>query len=153
MMRLLLLFLTFSTFSTASWSSNHHEKTKIERAVRDYIESQHTVNSNMMARGIDSELAKRTYWRSKDNNEIIMETSSQDMIKLAGFYNKNADQFPASPKVDIKIFDIDQRVASVKLLTDDWIDYMHLYKNDAGEWKILNVLWQFNDVTAHSSKK
>lgn len=48
---------------------------------------------------------------------------------------------------------MDQRAASVKLTADEWIDYMHLYKNDRNEWKILNVLWQYHDVNRHVSKK
>lgn len=74
------------------------------------------------------------------------------MVNLAGFYNENGDKFPNAPRIDIEIFDIDKRAASVKLTADDWIDYMHLYKNEEGQWKILNVLWQFYEISAHSSK-
>nr|WP_310734239.1 hypothetical protein [Shewanella sp. SR44-3] len=31
------------------------------------------------------------------------------------------------------------------------MDYLHLYKNDQNEWKIINVLWQYHDETKHSS--
>jgi hypothetical protein len=105
-----------------------------------------------MKRGLDKKLAKRTYWESKDGSEFIMETDFETMVWVAENYNKEGNKFPLSPKVNIDILDIDNRVASVKLTVDDWIDYMHLYKNENNEWKIINVLWQYHDTKKHSSK-
>lgn len=126
---------------------------QIERAVRDYIESQHQANPARMERGIDPKLAKRTYWRAAEGSEFIMNTDFDTMLKVARNYNKDGTKFPTQPRVDIKILDVDQRVASVKLTVDEWIDYMHLYKNDHGEWKILNVLWQYHETARQANKK
>lgn len=82
-----------------------------------------------------------------------METSYEFMLEIAKTYDKNGDRFPEDPKVDIKILDVDKRVASVKLTVDEWIDYMHLYKNDEGEWKTINVLWQYHDTGKHNSRR
>lgn len=125
----------------------------IERAARDYIESQHQADPARMERGIDPQLAKRTYWQAADGSEFIMKTDFDAMVKVAKTYNKDGTKFPAQPRVDIKILDVDQRVATVKLTADEWIDYMHLYKNQRGEWKILNVLWQYHDTGRQVSKK
>ena len=73
------------------------------------------------------------------------------MVELAGRYNQKGDKFPEAPRVEIKILDIDKRVASVKLIVDDWIDYMHLYQNDQQQWKTINVLWQYHDLNKHKS--
>jgi len=75
------------------------------------------------------------------------------MLNVAENYNRNGDKFPLSPRIDIKILDIDQRIASVKLSADDWVDYMHLMKNKQGHWQIINVLWQYHDINKHSSKR
>jgi hypothetical protein len=120
--------------------------------VLDYIESQHKVEPDLMKRGLDKKLAKRTYWKAKDGTEFIMETDFATMVWVAENYNKDGNKFPSPPKIDINILDIDNRVASVKLTVDDWIDYMHLYKNENNEWKIINVLWQYHDTKKHSSK-
>jgi hypothetical protein len=82
-----------------------------------------------------------------------MNTDFDTMVKVARSYNKDGTKFPPQPRVDIKILDIDQRVATVKLSADEWIDYMHLYKNQHGEWKIVNVLWQYHDTARQVSKK
>jgi len=81
-----------------------------------------------------------------------METSRNTMLRVAKNYNKSGTNFPNSPRIEVEIFDIDERVASVKLTADDWIDYMHLVKTESGNWKILNVLWQYHDTSKHISK-
>tara|TARA_Y100000034_G_C6857479_1_gene389894 strand:+ start:924 stop:1382 length:459 start_codon:yes stop_codon:yes gene_type:complete len=151
-MKLLGWILFFVSLSFYTFAGNK-EKPAIERAVKDYIQSQHKALPDMMARGVDKSLAKRTYWKSAKGKEFILESTFDDMVSLAASYNKNGDKFPTSPKIDIEIYDIDKRVASVKLTADDWIDYMHLYKNENGQWKVINVLWQFNNVSAHPSNE
>lgn len=146
---LIVLFALMPVFAQAINIADE----QIERAVRDYIESQHQANPARMERGIDPKLAKRTYWRAADGSEFIMNTDFDTMLKVARNYNKDGTKFPAQPRVDIKILDVDQRVASVKLTVDEWIDYMHLYKNDHGEWKILNVLWQYHETARQANKK
>lgn len=44
------------------------------------------------------------------------------MIKVARNSNKDGSKFPSPPRVDIKILDVDQRVVTVKLCADEWID-------------------------------
>ncbi len=153
---LLILTLIFSTAVLANVNEQQSiqvsENKKIERAVLDYIESQHKAQPNMMARALDTKLAKRTYWQGKDGVEFVMETDFDSMLYVAENYNKAGDKFAKDAKIIVKILDVDNRVASVKLTVDDWIDYMHLYQNTAGEWKIINVLWQYHDETKHASK-
>jgi hypothetical protein len=152
MYRVIFLALTvlFSHLAIADQTDDHKS---VERAVLDYIESQHKADPSLMSRGLDKQLAKRTYWQAKDGLEFIMETDFDTMLWVAENYNKEGNKFPSSPKVEIDILDIDNRVASVKLTVDDWIDYMHLYKNEHNEWKIINVLWQYHDEKKHTSTK
>jgi len=147
---MLILALLFSGSASANTPD---DTTAIKRAVLDYIESQHKTAPELMKRGLDKKLAKRTFWRTKKGTEFILETDFNTMIRVAQSYNKAGDKFPKHPKVEIKILDIDNRVASVKLTVDEWIDYMHLYKNEELEWKIINVLWQYHDTNKHSSNK
>ncbi|MEN5054461.1 nuclear transport factor 2 family protein [Sphingobacterium kitahiroshimense] len=79
---------------------------------------------------------------------IQTETTSESMVLLAASYNKNADKFPNSPKKDVILLDVSAKTASVKLVADEWIDYMHIVKLN-GSWKIVNVLWQFNNAEQH----
>ncbi|SHG62073.1 nuclear transport factor 2 family protein [Massilia sp. CF038] len=152
-MHRLFLLLVFAAAPLQAQTAGPADPPLIERAVRDYIESQHLADPARMERALDPRLAKRTYWRKADGTEFIMQTDFAAMLKVAGTYNQDGSKFPAQPRVDIRILDVDQRVATVKLSADEWIDYMHLYKNQKGEWKIINVLWQYHDTARQASKK
>jgi hypothetical protein len=152
-MKRCFLVLLFAAAPLLAQAAEATDNQLIEAAVRDYIESQHQADPARMERGLDPKLAKRTYWQAPDGSEFVMNTDYDAMVKVAKNYNKDGTKFPAKPRVDIKILDVDQRVATVKLTADEWLDYMHLYKNQRSEWKIVNVLWQYHDTTRQVSKK
>ena len=94
-------------------------------------------------------MVKRTFWTDKSSGkDYLRETFTDAMILLAETYNKEGDRFPPNPKKEVIILDIFDRTASVKLIADDWIDYMHIVKLN-GQWQLVNVLWQFSDSEQH----
>ena len=135
-------------------SNNIYGQTKqdsieIKQVALDYIESQHKPNPLQMQGALHPRMVKRTFWKDKaTNKEYLREATAESIVLLAESYNKNGDKFPATPKKDVKFLDVSQKVASVKLTADDWIDYMHIVKLN-GKWQIVNVLWEFNDITQH----
>lgn len=148
-----LPLLSVLLLPTALFAGESDDMAAIRQAALDYLESQHNVSPDRMESAIHKQLAKRTYWKRQDQDEFVMETDYDTMVRVAETYNKNGDSFPEKPRKEIEILDINGRVASVKLTADDWIDYMHLFKNDNGEWKIINVLWQYHDRTKHISRQ
>nr|WP_256489396.1 nuclear transport factor 2 family protein [Pleionea sp. CnH1-48] len=139
-----------SIFSAGVIASEPESK-RIKQAALDYIESQHQVDKKRMARALHPEMKKRTWWIDKNQSDVVMETSYDTMLKVAQTYNADGRQFPEQPSKKVEILDWDHRVASVKLTADDWIDYMHLVKVN-GEWKVINVLWQYKDHKRHKSR-
>jgi hypothetical protein len=81
-----------------------------------------------------------------------MEKSFDTMVWVTQTYDKKGGKSPHSPRIDVDILNINNRVASVKLTTDGWINYMHLYKTEKKEWKIINVLWLYHDPKKNTSK-
>lgn len=150
MMRLSLTLLVVCVISLGSLSAQTKQDTlAIRRAALDYIESQHKPNPQQMERALHPRLVKRTFWKDKvTGKEYVDENFAENLVILAQRYNVKGDKFPANPKKEVKLLDVSDRTASVKLIADDWIDYMHLVKVN-GEWKIINVLWQFNDSSSH----
>ncbi|AZA78024.1 hypothetical protein EG347_11095 [Chryseobacterium sp. G0186] len=140
-----ICFLLFSAHQCI-WGQTQQDSLAIKQAALDYIESQHTPNPPRMERALHPRMVKRTFWKDKSTGkDYLRETNTESMILLSESYNKNKDKFPASPKKEVKFLDISEKTASVKLIADEWIDYMHLAKlNDT--WKIVNVLWQYNDT-------
>lgn len=139
------LFLTSSTI----FGQTKQDSLQIRQAALDYIESQHQPNPSQMERALHPRMVKRTFWKDKPTGkDYVRETTSESMILLAESYNKNSDKFPSSPRKEVILLDVSERTASVKLVADEWIDYMHIVKLN-GTWKIINVLWQYNDIKQH----
>lgn len=106
-------------------------------------------NSAQMERALHPRMTKRTFWKDKaTGKDYVRETTTESMVLLAESYNKKGDQFPTAPRKEVKFLDVSDRTASVKLIADEWIDYTHLVKLN-GVWKIINVLWQYNDSSRH----
>nr|WP_299338058.1 nuclear transport factor 2 family protein [Allomuricauda sp.] len=121
----------------------------IKQVALDYIESQHNVKPEQFERAAHPRMVKRTFWTNKKTGkEYLRETFTDAMVLLAETYNLDGDSFPENPKKEVIIFDIFDKTASVKLIADDWIDYMHIVKLN-GKWQLVNVLWQFNDSESH----
>ncbi|MCZ4244003.1 nuclear transport factor 2 family protein [Pedobacter punctiformis] len=148
-MKCSIVFISLFILSVKCIGQTKQDSLDIKQAVLDYIESQHTPNPSQMERALHPRLVKRTFWKDKETNkDYVRETSAESMVILAESYNKKKDKFPAVPKKEVKFLDISDRTASVKLLADEWIDYMHLVKLN-NSWKIINVLWQYNDSSRH----
>ncbi|SDE03858.1 nuclear transport factor 2 family protein [Kordiimonas lacus] len=153
-MKHLLIAILFAaaSFQPAS-ADDMADRKAIEQAALDYIESQHKPDPSRMDRALHGDMKKRTYWEKTDGTEYVMETSRDTMLWVAENYNKDGKAFPNPPRKDIEILALDGRIASVKLTADDWIDYLHLTKGNEGEWKIINVLWQFHDQSQQVDRK
>ncbi|GAB3333284.1 hypothetical protein GCM10027299_40620 [Larkinella ripae] len=144
-----ILSLLFFLTGNLLFGQTKQDSSAIQQAALDYIESQHKPNPGQMERALHPRMVKRTFWKDKaTGKDYVRETTTESMILLAESYNKKGDQFPASPRKEVLLLDVSERTASVKLVADDWIDYMHLVKIN-GVWKIINVLWQFNKTDQH----
>lgn len=148
-MRFLFPALVFLLTVNAVFSQTKQDSIAIRQAALDYIESQHTPNPSQMERALHPRMVKRTFWKDKSTGkDYVRETTTESMVLLAESYNLKGDKFPSSPKKEVVLLDVSARTASVKLIADEWIDYMHIVKiNDV--WKIVNVLWQYNDTSLH----
>lgn len=145
----LLTVVFFFCTSSYALAQTRQDTLAIKQSALDYIESQHKPNSAQMERALHPRMVKRTFWKDKaTGKDYVRETNTESMVLLVESYNVKGDMFPTSPKKEVRFLDISERTASVKLITDEWIDYLHLVKLN-GAWKIINVLWQYNDTKRH----
>ena len=143
----LLIVIAFYSFQLQAQTAQ--DTIDIRRVALAYIEAQHNPNPKLMESALHPRLVKRSVFRNKAvQKDYVSEYFAENMVILAETYNVKGDKFPKNPRKEIRLLDISARTASVKLLADAWIDYMHIVKTN-GEWKIINVLWQYNDVTQH----
>ena len=144
---LILLVIIISSFKIQAQTAQ--DTLEIKRAALAYIEAQHNPNPKLMESALHPRMVKRSVFRNKaGQKDYISEFFAENMVILAETYNVKGDKFPKNPRKEVKLLDVSAKTASVKLLADAWIDYMHIVKTN-DEWKIINVLWQYNDVTQH----
>lgn len=144
-------FLCFALFFAVNilFAQSKQDSLEIKQVALDYIASQHHPNPKQMEDALHPRMVKRTFWKDKaTGKDYVRETTTESMVLLAESYNRNGDKFPSLPKKEVILLDVSERTASVKLIADEWIDYMHIVKLN-GSWKIINVLWQYKDPKLH----
>jgi hypothetical protein len=145
----LILAVLCSFFVFKIQAQTAQDSVEIKQAALGYIESQHNVNPKQMGEVLHPRLVKRSVFKDKTTQkDFVSEYFAENMIILAEKYNTKGDKFPKNPKKEVTFLDVSAKTASVKLMADEWIDYMHIVKVN-GEWKIINVLWQYNDIKQH----
>ncbi|WP_163410315.1 nuclear transport factor 2 family protein [Flavobacterium ajazii] len=148
-MKKYLIFITILFCSFKIQAQTAQDTLDIKRVALAYIEAQHTPNPKLMEGALHPRMVKRSVFRSKGaKKDYVSEFFAENMVILAETYNVKGDKFPKNPRKEVRLLDVSAKTASVKLLADEWIDYMHIVKIN-GEWKIINVLWQYNDVSQH----
>lgn len=117
------------------------EEAAVRAAVLDYVEGVYEVDPARIERSVHPELAKRGFGRreaAEPYREIPM--TFEGLVELAAGYNKDGHIPDDAPK-EVIVYEVLDQTASIKLVAEWGIDYMHLAKYD-GRWKIVNVLWQ-----------
>jgi hypothetical protein len=113
----------------------------IRNAALDYIEGWYAGDAARMERALHPELAKRNVQTERASGRTrLIQMSALTLInqtRNGGGTEIANDQ----RRTDVRIFDIYQQAASVRVDAGGWIDYMHLGKWN-GQWRIVNVLWE-----------
>lgn len=129
---LLLLLLP-----VAAAAQSAADSAAVRRAALDYIEGWYEGNPDRMRRAVHDDLAKRIV--SHMDGRII-ETSAAELVgqveRGGGSGTPDAER-----RTDVRILDLYENAASVRVTAHQWVDYMHLARVD-GRWRIMNVLWE-----------
>lgn len=121
---------------------NEADYEAVRQAALDYVEGIYNVEPERIERSVHPDLAKVGYWWSKDDAAYQEDRMTYDeLVSLAGRWNKNGRVDPATAPKEIQVLDLMDKTAVVKLRADWGVDHMHLAKID-GKWMIVNVLWQ-----------
>jgi hypothetical protein len=127
---------------TAAGSANAQtraDSTAIRTAALDYIEGWYTADGARMERALHPELAKRLAYTDNGRSRLIQMTA---MTLVQSTRAGGGSEIPAAErKNEVKILDIYEGVASVRVNAAGWIDYMHMVRWN-GQWKIINVVWE-----------
>ena len=109
----------------------------ITRTVLDYFEGWFDGDAARMERAVHRDLVKR--WPGEDNAASLGITTAERMVELTELGEGKADA--ADRRVDVKIEDVYDDIASVTVHSAPYHEYLHLVRTREG-WKIANALWR-----------
>jgi hypothetical protein len=135
------IVLSFPVFGQAG--DEAAEKEAITRAALDYIEGWFEGNAERMDRALHPRLAKRMVVPNPQGGpERFIDLTKDQMIEATGKGGGKAVA-PEKRAIKVTVLDVYRGIASVRVDSVAYIDYLHLAKSEGG-WKIVNVLWANN---------
>ncbi|WP_075187708.1 nuclear transport factor 2 family protein [Teredinibacter haidensis] len=119
-------------------NENHIDDQKgITEAVLNYVEGWYSSDAGRMESALSMHLAKRRI----TPDEQLISVSKEWMVKETGD-GRGRIPHPDRGRKEITILAQTDTIASVVLLSDEFVDYLHLVKA-GGSWKIANALWDY----------
>lgn len=108
----------------------------VHQAVVDYCEGYHRRDPEQTARAYHSECLKRNFEVTDDDVWYLVVQTPTSMVDVARIDHKRVDD----PSYEIIIDDLSEDIASARLYSDGWVDYLHVV-NARGEWKLLHAAY------------
>ena len=141
--RVVVLWLLVVLFGISALAQSKpalgQEEAAIRRAALDYAEGWYQGDAERMDRALHPDLVKRTPFALPTEKEILHGASKQTMVEVTRAGGGTKSPY-AKHKCEVTVFDVHEKLASAKVVSGDYVDYLHLLKTD-GAWKIVNVLW------------
>jgi hypothetical protein len=114
----------------------------ITAVARDYIEGYFDGDEARMRRCLHPDLVKRTIWHHPETGDWALgrPSSAEAMIGWARD-GVGRDAVAGGRPIEITIEDAFRHIASVKVVSQPFMDYLHIAKI-GDRWLIVNVLWE-----------
>ena len=138
---LLLMALSLLLTAGTARAQSDADREAIKQTALDYIEGFYDGNAERMERSLHPDLAKRIVRSNPSTGKNKLDhMTAPALVQIAGNMKSRAVPKDKQQK-DVTILDLFENAASVKVVANDWIDYLHVSKFD-GRWVIVNVLWE-----------
>ncbi|HXM20516.1 MAG TPA: nuclear transport factor 2 family protein [Terriglobales bacterium] len=139
----LLSLLVINFAATAREVNNSRdESAAVRAAVTDYIESYYAGDAARMEKSLHPHYLKHVI-STFDGNLRMTEKTGLQMVQ--DVRSQGPSELPKSEQTEqITVLDVSRDMASAKLVTSHWVDYVTLAKWN-GEWKIVSVVLKEND--------
>jgi Putative lumazine-binding len=113
----------------------------VRATVRNYIEAYYTGDASRMERTLHPHYLKHMI---HSNVPVREKTASQMVSEVRSQQGPPADLPQAERTEQISVLDVSGDIASAKLVTPHWVDYMTLARSN-GAWRILSVVQRIDD--------
>ena len=134
------LFLLFALSTNAKINkTSDNDTVAVRSTVTNYIEAYYTGNAALMERTIHPH-----YHKHKIHGNIAIREQTGAQLVQAARSGEGTHLTEAARTEQVTVLDVAGNIASAKLVTPGWTDYMTLSKLN-GEWKILSVVQRIDD--------
>lgn len=136
-----LLALAFSLQLAAQ--DQKQEIKDVTQAAYNYIDTFYKADTTLAYKSVHKNLRKVGWWfdKKKDAYSDKSEMTFVSLISLAKRWNAKGDRVkPDSPR-EVKVLEVSDKIAVVKVTAVWGIDYLNMVKTDDG-WKSVNIVWQ-----------
>jgi len=136
----LCLFLSFNLSTQAQTNQTSNDDSSAVRAtVTNYIEAYYTGDARRMEQTLHPH-----YLKHMIHGEIPMRDKTGPQM-VEEIRTHGIPDIPQAKRTEeVTVLDIAGTIASAKLVTPGWVDYMTLSKS-GGEWKILSVVQRIDN--------
>ena len=146
MIRLILYSLALIVvFESNSYAQMDNTSELLTKSALDYVAGYYSSDISRIDRAIHPDLAKRAVGtHPKTGRNIIIHVSKSKLLEYARGNKETAKSKSTQVKIanlKVTILDVDDDIASVKVVSADFVDYLHLARW-GGDWKIINVFWR-----------
>ncbi len=142
MKRFVLLIALTLLFNNVLKAQTSEDSLAIKQTAMNYIYGFYDGNAERMEKALHPELAKRNVRTDPQSGRLRFDQmSALTLINItrAG----GGKSIPQDQRIfEFEILDITGNNASIKTIAKGFYDYIHMSKWN-GEWKIVNVLWDF----------
>jgi hypothetical protein len=138
------MFIMMTAMTSAAYAQTavvNSDETAIRAAALDYIEGWYTGDAERMERALHPDLAKRIVISNKEKTRSRLDQMGAMSLVQDTRRGGGKDTPKDKQLKEVMILDRYENAASVKIVAESWIDYMHLAKFN-GRWVIINVLWE-----------
>jgi hypothetical protein len=133
-----VLFLTLNCLAQQA-NAPADDSNAVAATVTNYIEAYYTGDAARMQQTLHPHYLKHMI----HGNVPVREKTGAEMVREVGT-NGPADMPPADKTEKVSVLDVAGNIASAKLVTPGWTDYMTLSKVE-GSWKILSVVQRIDN--------
>ena len=113
------------------------DRAAVERVVADYYESWFAGDHERMRSSLHPDLAKRSVEQGAGGDPFLDTIGAQDMVEATA--RGAGKKYPTGH--DVVICDIDEELATVKVTSAPYVEYLHLARF-GDRWLIVNILWR-----------
>lgn len=113
----------------------------IRSTALDYIDGWWSGDAQRMASSLHPELVKRIRGADPSGGREWIDNQGASRLVRGTARGGGRETPPADRRSDVRILDIFQNTASVRVDAGPWVDYLHMVRW-GGRWVIINVLWE-----------